>query len=124
MDKNALIMEIGQLAASDPVVDAQPWEGYALIVSYADGSRRLAGFRYRERQAPEPATPQSAVLGERLDALRAATRVADKAPWDACVVRIRRATGRITVDFEYDAPDRWRIGPDTLAEISERARPD
>lgn len=124
MDKNALIMDIGRLIASDPGVDTAPWDGYALIASYADGSRRLSGFRYRDDAAPEPATPDgAALLGERFDALRAATRVTDKAPWSACVMKIRRDTGRFAIDFEYDAPDRWDIGPDNVLEIAERARP-
>lgn len=122
MDKDALIHEIGRLIVAD--VDAGPaWDGYALVVRYADGARKLSGFRYRDGQAPQAATPRAAALGERIDALREATQMEGKSPWDAGVIRILRATGKITVDFEYDAPDRWDIGPGNLAEVAERARP-
>ena len=125
MDKNALILEIGRLIATDRKVDAAPWDGYALIVVYADSSRRLAGFRYRDGAPPEAATPDAtARLGEQLDALRAATRVPGNAPWTACVVKIRRDTGRIALDFDYDAPTQWDIDPDTLDTVAERARPE
>lgn len=125
MDNNARIMEIGRLIAGDRNVDAAAWDGYALIAVYADGSRKLAGFRYRDGAAPEAATPEATTqLGEHLDALRAGTQVAGKAPWTACVVRIRRDTGRIALDFDYDTPTQWEIGPDTLAAVAERARPE
>ncbi|MFC4728918.1 hypothetical protein [Coralloluteibacterium thermophilus] len=123
MDKNALIMEIGRLIATDPAVADRPWDGYALVASYADGARRLAGFRYRDGAAAEPATPGAGALGTRLDALRAATRVPGKDDWNACVVKLRRATGKVTVDFDYEAPERWDVTPRTLADVAERARP-
>ena len=123
MDSNDLIMQIGQKIVSDPKVDAEPWDGYALIASYSDGRRVLSGFRYRDGQPPEPATPRSAELDERIDALREATRVEGKDPWRACVIRIVSATGKITADFAYEAAGQWDIGPATLAGVSERARP-
>ena len=123
MDNNALIMAVGQAIVSDPKVNAKPWDGYALIASYRDGGRTLSGFRYRDGQPPEAATPESKDLGEHFDALRDATRVDGKDPWGACVVRIVSATGKITADFAYEAADQWNITPATLAEVSERARP-
>lgn len=123
MDSNALIMAVGQAIVTDPKVDAEPWDGYALIASYTGAGRTLSGFRYRDGQPPEAATPGSRELGEDFDALREATRVGDKEPWGACVIRIVSATGKITADFAYEAADQWDIGPATLAEVSERARP-
>ena len=70
MDSNDLIMQIGQKIVSDPKVDAEPWDGYALIASYTGGRRVLSGFRYRDGQPPEAATPESRELGDDFDALR------------------------------------------------------
>ena len=50
-------------------------------------------------------------------------RVDGKDPWDACVVQLRRASGRLHADFEYDDPARWDIAPATLHTVAERARP-
>src|SRR5690606_20021873 len=111
MDSNDLIMQIGQKIVSDPKVDAEPWDGYALIASYSDGRRVLSGFRYRDGQPPEAATPGSRELGDDLDALREATRVDDKEPWGACVIRIVSAAGKITADFAYEAAGQWEITP-------------
>lgn len=123
MDSNALIMAIGQAIVSDPRVDSAPWDGYALIASYTGGGLTLSGFRYRDGEPPEAATPRSSELDEHIQALRQATQVEGKAPWGACVVRIVSATGKVTVDFAYEAAGQWDITPATLAEVSERARP-
>jgi hypothetical protein len=125
LDKNALIDRIGKLLLTDPAVDPAPWDGYALIVRYGepDLARRISGFRYLDDDGFQAATPRSEVLGPALDALRDATRIAGKAPWDACVFRLRRDTRKLHVEFEYDRPERWDIGPDTLPNVVERARP-
>jgi len=125
LDKNALIDRIGMLLVGDPAVDAVPWDGYALIVRYGEPGlgRRISGFRYLDDGGFEAATPHSEALGPALDALREATRVSDKPPWDACVFRIRRDTRKLHAEFEYDSPERWDIAPETLHEVVERARP-
>ena len=120
---NALIMQIGQEIVSDPAVDAEPWDGYALIASYTGPGLRISGFRYRDGQPPQAATPQSRELGAHIEALRDATRVDGKDPWRTCVIRINSATGRIGVDFAYEGADQWDITPASLAEVAERARP-
>ena len=120
---NALIMQIGQEIVSDPAVDAEPWDGYALIASYTGPGLRISGFRYRDGQPPQAATPQSRELGDHIEALRDATRVDGKDPWRACVIRINSATGKIGVDFAYEGADQWDITPASLAEVAERARP-
>lgn len=123
-DRDALLLAVGRLLAADPVL-AQPWDGYALIVRYDDGEidRRIAGFRYFDGAGHQAATPDAAKLLPALDALRDATRVEGKPPWQACVIQLRRDTGRLHVDFEYDDPARWNITPATLAQVVERARP-
>lgn len=127
MDRNELITRIGQLLVADPAVSDGQWDGYALVVRYGDGAvaRRLSGFRYTDGEGDgyQAATPRDPAIGEAFDALRQATRVHDKAPWDACVLRVRRDTGKLQVEFEYDEPEQWDITPETLATVASRARP-
>ena len=125
MDKDTLVAAIGQRLVADPAVADGRWHGYALVVRYGDGAlaRRLSGFRYQADGSFAAATPHDPMLGETLDALRDATRVPGRAPWDACVLRIRRDDGKLTLEFEYDAPERWDITPATLADVATRARP-
>lgn len=123
-DRDALVHAVGRAIVADPAVADGGWDGYALVADYAGGARRLSGFRYRAGEAPHPATPRSPALESALDALREATRVDDRAPWDACVVRIDRATSRVALEFAYgDDAAHWRITPGRLTEVAERARP-
>ena len=123
MDKDALILEIGRLVAGDRNVAAQPWDRYALVAWYGDGTSTLNGFRYVGEQPGQPATPASFELEDLLDALREATRVDGKAPWRACVVKLDKASGKATVDFAYEDADDWRVTPADAAEVARRARP-
>ncbi|HEY4530156.1 MAG TPA: hypothetical protein VIG97_07490 [Luteimonas sp.] len=124
-DRNELIARIGRLLVADPAVSDGAWHGYAMIVRYGDAAiaRRMTGFRYDRAGGYVAATPDAATLGPAFDALRDATRVPGKAPWGACVLRLWRETGRLAVEFEYDAPEHWDITPETLAAVAARARP-
>ena len=124
-DRDALLLRVGRLIATDPALADAAWDGFALIVRYDDAGieRRVSGFGYVDGGGFRAATPRAPGLGAALDALRDATQVAGKAPWQACVVQLRRGSGRLHVEFEYDDPARWDIAPATLQDVAERARP-
>lgn len=124
-DEDAALLRVGRLIGGDAVLGDTAWDGYALIVRYeAPGiARRITGFRYIDGGGFEAATPRDETLGDALDALRDATRIDGKAPWSACVVRLRRHSGRLHADFEYENPAQWDITPATLQAVVERARP-
>jgi hypothetical protein len=120
---NALVVEIGRMIAGDRKVAAQPWDKYALVAWYGEGISTLNGFRYVGEEPGQPATPAAPELEDRIDALRAATRVEGRDAWRACVVRLDKATGKASVVFAYEDPDQWRVTPQTVAEVARRARP-
>ena len=126
LDRNELIARIGRLLVADPAVSDGEWHRYALVVRYADGAiaRRLAGFRYDADGSPHAATPDAGALGPAFDDLREATRVPGKEPWQACILRLWRDTGRLAAEFDYDTPERWDITPATLADVAALARPE
>ena len=123
MDKDALILEIGRLIAGDPKVAAQPWDRFALVAWYGDGVSTLNGFRYVGEEPGQPATPGSFELEDRIDGLRAATRVEGKEAWRACVVKLDKASGKASVVFAYEDADDLRVTPQTAADVARRARP-
>ncbi|MCL1635517.1 hypothetical protein M2650_12880 [Luteimonas sp. SX5] len=123
MTQDELIVEIGRLIVADGKATAQPWDRYALIAYYDGSVSKLNGFGYMGDGRGRPATPETFDLEDRLDELREATRVEGKAPWLVCVFRLNRQTGKATVDFEYEHPERWHVTPATASEIAERARP-
>lgn len=124
MTKDELIVEIGRLIVADGKATAQPWDRYALIAYYDGSVSKLNGFGYSGDRRGRPATPETFDLEDRLDELREATRVDCQAPWQVCVFRLNRETGKATADFVYEDPERWHVTPATASEIAERARPD
>lgn len=120
---NALVVEIGRMIAGDRKVAAQPWDKYALVAWYGEGVSTLNGFRYVGDEPGQPATPEAFELEDRIDELRAATRVEDKDPWRACVVKLDKASGKASVIFVYEDADSWRVTPQTATEVAQRARP-
>ncbi|MGY1410669.1 MULTISPECIES: hypothetical protein [unclassified Luteimonas] len=124
-DRDTLVRGIGELLLRDIATAGHDLDGYALIADYADGARRLSGFGYRDGHAPVAATPKTEAdtIGARLDELREATQLEGQAPWTVCVVQLQRAGGRLHADFVYEDAERWRITPETLDEVAERARP-
>src|SRR3546814_3493742 len=102
---------------------AQPWDKYALVAGYGEGVSTLNGFRYVGEEPGQPATPGAADLEDRIDALRAATRIEGKDPWRACVVKLDKASGKASVVFAYEDADSWRVTPQTAADVARRARP-
>ena len=120
---NALVVEIGRMIAGDHKVAAQPWDKYALVAWYGEGMSTINGFRYVGEEPGQPATPASPDLEDRIDALRAATRVEGKDAWRACVVKLDKASGKASVVFDYENADSWRITPQTAADVARRARP-
>ncbi|MEN1941909.1 hypothetical protein WCE41_12615 [Luteimonas sp. MJ246] len=125
LDRNELIARIGKLLVADPAVSDGEWQAYALIVRYGDGAlaRRMSGFRYDADGGYAAATPDDDTLGPTLDDLREATRLPGKEPWNACILRVWRDSGRMAVEFDYDTPEQWDITPATLTEVAARARP-
>ena len=123
MTRDELIVEIGRLIVADHKVSSQPWDQYALVVWHGDGVSKLNGFRYLGHGEGTPATPESFELEDRLDELREVTRLDGQQPWLACVVQLDRATGKATVDFEYDDAARWHVTPASAARVAARARP-
>src|SRR3546814_395393 len=120
---NALVVEAARVIVGDPKVAAQPWDKYALVAWYGEGVSTLNGFRYVGEEPGQPATPGAADLEDRIDALRAATRIEGKDPWRACVVKLDKASGKASVVFAYEDADSWRVTPQTAADVARRARP-
>lgn len=125
VDRDALVRGIGELLLRDIATAGHDLDGYALIADYGDGTRRISGFGYRDGQAPVAATPktEAELIGARLDELRETTQVDGKTPWSVCVIQLRRAGGRLHAEFVYEDAARWRVMPETLDEVAERARP-
>ncbi len=122
--KDELIHRLGSLLVGDPEVAAPNWAHLALVGVVDEQQSRMNGFSYDERGEDEPAAPRNfdtlAVMRQLRDAM---AREDGKAPWKSCLVRIARASGKISVDFEYDDAGRWAIGKANLRQRAAEFRP-
>lgn len=124
MDRDALVHELGAVIISNPKVAAAPWQRYALVAQIDEQQSKLNGFAYDADGGYQPLTPQGFEVHDKLRALREAMHSDGHAPWGACMVRIDRETQKITIEFEYDHPERWYVTPQNAAEIAARAAVD
>lgn len=113
-------MGLAAAIVGDPQLSALPCDRYALIARIEPGQSRVNGLAYDAQGDYRPATPKGLNIHDRLAALRDATRMTDQRPWRACIVRIDRASGKVTVIFEHDCPERWDVTPQTVAEVAPR----
>ncbi|WP_338663618.1 hypothetical protein VQH23_00325 [Pararoseomonas sp. SCSIO 73927] len=110
-----LIHRIGGALVRDPDVVELPWEALALVVTVEPGVVSTSGYAYDERRRPIAFTPsRGSGLVELFRELQEATSDPGGRRWAACLVQVRRATGKMTMQYEYDDVDRWKVTPDNL----------
>ncbi len=123
MDKDELIQEIGARLLRDPTISLDPWEHLAMVAQVDRGSTQVNGFAYLADGKAQITSPSDSRVPSKFEALREAMREPGKELWRACLVRIERASGRITVEFEHDHPEAWLIVPSTVKQMGETTRP-
>jgi hypothetical protein len=123
MNKDELVQEIGTMLVQDPGISRWSWQHLAIVVQFRGSSSQVNGFAYLDTGDAQITSPKNFEVPKKFKALREAMREPGKEPWQACLVRIDRATGRVSVDFEYDHPEKWLISPATLKKMAETLRP-
>jgi hypothetical protein len=123
MDNDDLVQEIGSLLIRDPKISSRPWKDLAMVAQIMPGTTKVNGFAYQEGGKAVPASPGDFDVLDRFEQLREAMREPNKEPWKACLVRISSTSGDISIDFEYDHPEKWLITPATVRAMAETLRP-
>ncbi|GAA2656293.1 hypothetical protein [Paractinoplanes durhamensis] len=122
--KDDLIQQLCSLLVGDAEVATENWQHLALVGVVDAGQSRMTGFCYDAAGDYEPAAPRNfetlAVLRKLRDEMAKAD---DRLPWKTCLVRVGRAGGTISVEFEYDDPDRWVISKSTLRRRADELHP-
>jgi hypothetical protein len=124
MDKDELVHEIGKMLLEDEKIRSRrPWQSLAMVAQITPGSTKVNGFVYRGGGAAVPTSPGNFDVMDKFEELREAMREPGKEPWKAALVRIDDASRRISIDFEYDHPEKWLIVPSTVKQMAEALRP-
>lgn len=109
------------IRASDKLVGLD-WESISIVFDLGVGSVSNSGFAYlTDKVIPVAAT--GSLVGDYVRALRDALKQPDQPGFAEMLVQIRRRDGCLHVDFEYDNPKRWRIGPANFVQMREALRP-
>ena len=124
MNKDELVQEIGRMLIQDPRISSQPWQHLAIVAQIADNSAQVNGFLFDSAGKATPTAPKNTRVIDRFEELRNVMAEQDGEFWKACLVRIDPLTGNISIDFEFDHPEKWLISPSTITEMAEKLRPD
>jgi hypothetical protein len=81
------------------------------------------GFAYSEVGKARPTSSSGIEVTKTFPARREAMNEPGKAPWKACLVRIAQPSGDVSIDFEYEGPEKWLIGPSTVRQMAEALGP-
>jgi hypothetical protein len=122
-DKDDLVQEIGTLLLNDSEISSGEWSYLVIVAQVQDLSTKVNGFTYHEGGEAVPTAPSNSKIPKKFRELSEAMREAEKDPWKACLVRIDRSSGDISIDFEYDHPEKWLIVPSTVKQMAESLRP-
>src|SRR5258708_38149274 len=121
--KDDLVQEIGSLLFNDSEISDREWSHLMIVAQLREFSTKVNGFAYHEDGEAVPTSPSNFEVPKKFEELSKAMREAGKNSWSACLVRIDRSSGDVSIDFEYDSPEKWLIVPSTVKQMAETLRP-
>jgi hypothetical protein len=124
IDKDELVQEIGSLLLHDSKLSDLEWSHLVIVAQLRHLSSKVNGFAYHEDGEAVPTGPRNSKVLDKFEELSEAMREVGKDSWKACLVRIDRSSKAVSIDFEYDHPEKWLIVPSTVKPMAETLRPD
>ena len=120
------IREIGELVLRcDDVIEEPAWNALAFVFDITEGHMANSGFIYVD----DDIVPAAAGIEEDLMALDNKILEFREAIFNACghkfvqlLIQMNSA-GKIHIDFEFDNPKRWNMGPANYRAMREQLRP-
>ena len=107
------------------VVESEGWDALAFVFDVNEGHMANSGFLY----IGDRIVPASAGIAGEPMALNQKIREFQQAIFEACghkfvqlLIQINSA-GKIHIDFEFDNPKRWNMGPANYRAMREQLRP-
>ncbi len=123
MEKDDLILEIGRMLVQDPHIASRPWSHLVIVAQMFNDSTKVSGFAYQGSGKALPTGPKNFNVLTKFEDLREAMKEPSRDPWRACLLRIDQSSGNVSVDFEYDQPEKWLITPASVKHMAEQLRP-
>jgi|GEM_PF-2039631 len=101
------------------------WDKVAVVVDLNDGHFAQSGFIYLADEV-EPCTVKTAdrkLFSNDCRRLQSSILEETGKTVRQMLIQVERNTGKIKIDFEFDNPARWSIGPGNMKEMREALRP-
>lgn len=123
---DALIQEIGNLISRCDDALKKDWDSLSVVFDISEGVVSNSGFMYNTSKV---LPMSSGIDGEpmavtnRVSEFQAAVDEKLGQKFKQLLVQMERESGRIKIDFEFDDPKRWNMGPSNYIRMREELRP-
>lgn len=121
-----IIKDLGSLLyRSDDVVETD-WDMISIVFDLLDGGISNSGFLYKG-DTVEPIIAdiddEPTIIDDKVIDFKKFVTEKFGHEFKQLLIQMEKGTGRIKIDFEFDDPTRWSIGPGNLKEMREFLRP-
>jgi hypothetical protein len=122
-DADDLVQELGAILMEDSDLSASQWEHLVIVAHFSPLTIDVGGFAYLANGKAIPTSPSGVAATKKFQELREAMKEPARDVWQAAIVKIEKSSGSLSIDFEYDNPDKWLISPATVKRMAEALRP-
>jgi hypothetical protein len=120
---DALVHEIAGLVVQSETRVSGDWDSIAVVAIVDNASVQVSSYRYDAQGQAEPGNPGDFSVNRKFRDLNTIMRQPTSRQWKSALMQIRRATGEVTVDFEYDDASRWKVTPLNVSTMPNQLRP-
>lgn len=120
---DALLREIAGMVAQSETRESRDWAGISVVAIVDEVSVQVSSYRYDADGRAEPGDPGDLSVNRKFRELHTLMRQPTGRHWKSALMQIRRDTGEVTTDFEYDDASRWKVTPLNLDTMPEQLRP-
>lgn len=120
---NGEVLELAELVTSHQAYRETDWSYIALVATFTPQRRSMFGYVFfadGHWEAKLPRDPQRSVM-KAFRRLHGRMATIDGVAWQQCLLEITRPERTVSVEFEYDDPDRWSLTPANLERILSEA---
>jgi hypothetical protein len=118
-----LVHEIARMVAQSQTGESDDWTGISVVAIVDEASVQVSSYRYDAQGQAEPGDPGDFSVNRKFRELNALMRQPTGRHWKSALMQIRRGTGEVTIDFEYDDAARWKVTPLNLGTMPDQLRP-
>ncbi|MDI4231944.1 hypothetical protein OZ411_03840 [Bradyrhizobium sp. Arg237L] len=120
---DALLHEIAGMVAQSETKESRDWAGISVVAIVDEASVQVSSYRYDADGRAEPGDPGDLSVNRKFRELNNVMRQPTGRQWKSALMQIRRDTGEVTTDFEYDDASRWKVTPLNLDTMPQQLRP-